>query len=356
VDLGFNPDGVLVAGMRIGMHGYSQETGKVFYRQLQARLSQVSGVKAVALASWLPLGFEGGGSWGVQVDGYDRKPSEDTSVLHSIVSPGYFELLRIPLLDGRDFTPQDTLEAPLVAVINEAMARRFWPGRNPVGRTFSVWDGRRAMTVIGVVKTGKYRSVNERLEPFFYTPYEQGVWDLNLGIGLRVEGDPASYAATLRREIHALDSGVEVWATLTMNEYIQAAFLAQRIAAILLVALGAVALGLAALGVYGLMAYVAGQRTHEVGVRMALGAQPRDVLGLMLGQGLRLVGLGLAVGAAAAVALTPLLASFLYGVNRFDPVMFLAVAAALSLAGVLACWLPARRAARVDPVEALRCE
>jgi predicted permease len=352
VDVGFNPDQVLVSGLRIGMHGYTQETGKVFYRQLQERLAQVPGVKAVALQS----GLEGGGSWGVQVEGYPRQPNEDTSIQHSIVSPGYFNLLRIPLLDGRDFTPQDTAQTPLVAVINEAMARRFWPGQNPVGRTFSVWDGRRVMTVVGVVKTGKYRSLSEPLQSFFYTPYEQGVWDLNLGVGLRVEGDPSSYAAVLRREIHALDSGVEVWAMLTMNEFIQAAFLAQRISAILLMGSGAVALGLAALGVYGLMAYVVGQRTHEVGVRMALGAQPRDVSRLVLGQGLRLVGIGLGVGAVGAVALTQLLTSFLYGVNPLDPVTFLAVAAALSLAGLVACWLPARRAARVDPMEALRCE
>jgi predicted permease len=356
VDLGFNPDQVLVSGLRIGMHGYTEETGKVFYRQLQERFAQVPGVKAVALQSWLPLGLEGGGSWGVQVEGYTRQPNEDTSILHSIVSPGHFNLLRIPLLDGRDFTPQDTAQTPLVAVINEAMARRFWPGQNPVGRTFSVWGGRRVMTVIGVVKTGKYRSLSEPLQSFFYTPYEQGVWDLNLGIGLRVEGDPSSYAAVLRREIHALDSGVEVWAMLTMNEFIQAAFLAQRISAILLMGSGAVALGLAALGVYGLMAYVVGQRTHEVGVRMALGAQPRDVSRLVLGQGLRLVAIGVAVGAVGAAASGRLLTTFLYGVHPFDPVTFLCVAAALSLAGLVACWLPARRAARVDPMEALRCE
>jgi predicted permease len=356
VDLGFQPDHMLVAGLRIGMHGYTQETGKVFYRQLQERLSQVSGVKAVALSSWLPLGFEGGSSWGVNVEGYDRKPNEDTSIQHSIVSPGYFDLLRIPLLDGRDFTPQDNEQAPFAAIVNEVMARRFWPGQNPLGRKFSVFGGRRVMTVVGVAKTGKYRSLNEPLQSFFYTPYEQGVWDLNLGVGLRVEGDPTSFASALRREIHRLDSGVEVWALLTMNDYIQAAFLAQRTTATLLLGLGGVALGLAALGVYGLMAYVVGQRTHEVGVRMALGAQPRDVLRLVLGQGMGLVGIGLGLGLVGTIAFTRFLASFLYGVNPLDPATFLAVAVVLGAVSLAACWLPARRAARVDPMEALRCE
>jgi predicted permease len=356
VDLGFQPDHMLVAGLRIGMHGYTQETGKVFYRQLQERLSQVSGVKAVALSSWLPLGFEGGSSWGVNVEGYDRKPNEDTSIQHSIVSPGYFDLLRIPLLDGRDFTPQDNEQAPFAAIVNEVMARRFWPGQNPLGRKFSVFGGRRVMTVVGVAKTGKYRSLNEPLQSFFYTPYEQGVWDLNLGVGLRVEGDPTSFASALRREVHRLDSGVEVWALLTMNDYIQAAFLAQRTTATLLLGLGGVALGLAALGVYGLMAYVVGQRTHEVGVRMALGAQPRDVLRLVLGQGMGLVGIGLGLGLVGTIAFTRFLASFLYGVNPLDPATFLAVAVVLGAVSLAACWLPARRAARVDPMEALRCE
>ena len=356
VDLGFQPDHMLVAGLRIGMHGYTQETGKVFYRQLQERLSQVSGVKAVALSSWLPLGFEGGSSWGVNVEGYDRKPNEDTSIQHSIVSPGYFDLLRIPLLDGRDFTPQDNEQAPFAAIVNEVMARRFWPGQNPLGRKFSVFGGRRVMTVVGVAKTGKYRSLNEPLQSFFYTPYEQGVWDLNLGVGLRVEGDPTSFASALRREIHRLDSGVEVWALLTMNDYIQAAFLAQRTTATLLLGLGGVALGLAALGVYGLMAYVVGQRTHEVGVRMALGAQPRDVLRLVLGQGMGLVGIGLGLGLVGTIAFTRFLASFLYGVNPLDPATVLAVAVVLGAVSLAACWLPARRAARVDPMEALRCE
>lgn len=356
VDIGFDPNRVLVAGLRIGMHGYTEATGKVFYRALHERLAAAPGVKGVSLGSWLPLGFEGGSSWGVQVDGYDRKPNEDLSIPHSIVSPGYFETLRIPMLEGRDFTMQDDEKAPLVAIVNETMARHFWPGQHAIGRKFRVFGGQRELTVVGIVKAGKYRSLNEPPKSFFYTPYLQGVWDLNLGVALRGDGDPLALASVLRREIQALDAGVEIWALLTMNDYIQAAFLAQRITATLLVVLGGVALGLAALGIYGVMAYVVSQRTHELGIRMALGAQVRDILRLVLGQGAVMTGTGLAVGLASAVALTWLLRNFLFGVSPLDPLTFLGVAALLAGVSLGACLVPAWRASRVDPAIALRYE
>jgi predicted permease len=356
IDLGFNPQGVLVAGLRIGMHGYTEEQALGFYRQLRERLTALPGVKAVGLASWLPLGFEGGGSMYVDVEGYDRRPNEDVSTPFSIVSPGYFDLMRITLLEGRDFTEQDDAKAPGAAIINETMAKRFWPGQNPVGRKFSVWGGRKQLTVVGIVKAGKYRSLNERPQGFFYLSYQQGVWDMNLGVGIRVEGSPLAYAAALRREIHALDPGVEVWALLTMVDYIQAAFLAQRITATLLIGLGLVALVLTAMGIYGVMAYVVSQRTHEIGVRMALGAQTGDVLRLVVGQGMLLTLIGMALGLAGAFAVTHLLSNFLYGVSRFDPTTFTGVATVLVAVTFVACFVPARNATKIDPMLALRYE
>ncbi len=353
-DLGFDPNHVLLAGLRIGMNGYNERMGKVFYGRLEERLAALPGVQAVALNSWFPLGFEGGPGHQVAVDGYERRPGEDTSFQFSIVSPHYFEVMKIPLLEGRDFTDHDDEQAPGVAIINETMARRFWPGQDPIGRKFK--DAWRTVTVIGVAKAGKYRFVNEAPKCFYYVPYRQGVWDLNLGICLRTIGDPAAMAGAVQREIHRLDPRVEVWTTLPMTEYIKAAFVAPALASRLLTWLGLVALALAAMGVYGVMAYVVGQRTREFGIRVALGASRLDLHGLVIREGLLLTAIGVAIGWLTALAVTRPLAAFLYGVHPFDPAIFLSVPLLLAATSVLACWLPARRATRVDPVEALRSE
>ncbi len=354
LDIGFDPQNLLVAGLRIGMHGYDEQTGIVFYRKLHERLAALPGVKEAALSSWLPLGFEGGGHLNVDVEGYARQPNEDLAIPFSIVSPRYLTALRIPLLDGRDFTEQDDEKTPKVAIVNETMAKRFWPGQNPLGRKFRIWRG--VVEVVGVAKAGKYRSLNEQPKPFFYLPYTQGVWDLNLGVGLRTEANPLAFVGALKDEIHKIDAGVEVWAMLPMTDYIQAAFLAQRITATLLVVLGLVALVLAAMGIYGVMAYVVSQRTHEIGIRMALGAQRSDVLRLVVGQGAWLAGAGIATGVVLAFAGTRLLASFLYGVSATDPVVFGSIALALAVVALLASYFPARRATKVDPMVALRYE
>jgi predicted permease len=353
-DIGFTPDRVLLAGLRIGMNGYTEATAKIFYGRIEERLATLPGVEAVALCSWFPLGFEGGGMHGVDVDGYERKPGEDTTFQYSILSPHYFTVMKIPLLAGRDFTEQDDEKAPRAAIINETMAKRFWPGQDAVGRKFK--ENGRTTTVVGVAKDGKYRSLNEPPKPFFYLPYRQGVWDLNLGICVRTVNDPAMLAGALQREIHQLDPRVEIWATLPMTEYIQAAFVAPALASRLLSWLGVVALTLAAMGVYGVMAYVVSQRTQEFGVRMALGAGAPEVLGLVLKEGLVLASAGIAAGMVLALTVTRLLASFLYGVSPFDLVTFVGVPVILGMVTLLACWLPAHRATKVDPMTALRAE
>jgi predicted permease len=355
IDPGFEPRQALVAGLRIGMNGYDEPRAKVFYRQLRERLAAAPGVQAVGLASWFPLGFEGGPSIGVTVEGYTPAPNEDTSIPYSIISPGYFAALRIPLLAGRDFSDRDDPDAPLVVIVNETMARRFWPGQDPLGRKLRTWRG--TAEVVGMTKAGKYRSLKEPPQPYLYLPYQQGVWDLNLGVVLRTAaGDPRALGATLRQELHALDPGVALWTTLPMTEYVEAAYLVNRIASGLLAGLGALALVLAAMGIYGVMAYAVSQRVPEIGVRMALGAQPAVIARMVIRDGLRLAGLGLVIGGGGAWFAGVGLAHLLPGVSAHDGPAFVGAAVLLTSVAVLASWLPARRAARVDPMIALRAE
>jgi predicted permease len=353
IDIGLDPSRVLLGRLQIGMNGYTPETGKTFYRELRQRLATLPGVEEAALASWFPLGFSGCKGWDAQVEGYVRPPSEDMTYEYAIVSPRYFATMQIPLRIGRDFTDADDASAPKVAIVNEAFAQRFWPGQDPIGRRFR--SGGTWRTIVGVAKTGKYNRLNEPTWCFFYLPYQQGVPDLDLNICLRTAGEPAAFAPMLNRAVHAIDPGVSLLRVTPMAETIMASF-TQRLAASLLLFLGGVALLLAAMGVYAVMAYAVSQRTQEFGVRMALGAQPGAVLRQVLRQGFVLAALGGAAGLALAAMVTRLLANFLYGVSPFDPATFVGVPLVLALVALLASWLPARRATRINPIEALRAE
>jgi predicted permease len=353
-DPGFDPANVLVAGLRIGMNGYTRETGLSFYQQLHQRLGQIPGVKNAALASWIPLGFEGGPGCRLIPEGYLPQPAEDVGASYAVISPHYFETMRIGMVEGRDFTEQDGNTNEWVVFVNEVVARRFWPGENAVGKRVELLG--RTATIVAVVEAGKYRSLSEPPRSFVYLPYQIGAWDLNLGVILRTERDPTGMVSALRQEIHALDSEVEVWAVSALEDYIKAAFVAHRIAETLLALLGAVALVLSAMGIYGVMAYVVSQRTHEIGVRMALGAQTSDVQRMVLREGVRLGAIGAGFGFLGTLAVGRLLSNFLYGVSPFDPLTFLLVAGLLGGVVVVACFLPARRATRVDPLVALRYE
>ena len=354
LDVGFKPDHVLIAGLQVGMNGYNQETGKAFYRQARQRLASVPGVDEAALASWFPLGLAGCKGWDAFVEGYERPDGEDTTYEFAIVSPRYFAALRIPLVAGRDFTDADDATSAPVAIVNEYFARRFWPGQDAIGRRFrtgGVWR-----TIVGVAKAGKYNHLDEGPWCFFYLPYQQGVPDLDLSFCVRTQGDPSAFANTLRQTLREMDPGVAVLQTLPLAAHASMVLFSQRMASSLLIILGAAALVLAAMGVYAVMAYAVSQRTQEFGVRIALGASARDVLRLVLGRGLLLAAGGVAAGIVLAFAMARLMAGFLYGVSPFDPLIFLGVPSFLALVALLACYLPARRATRVDPVEALRSE
>jgi predicted permease len=354
IDYGFNPDHVLIAGLQIGMNGYNQDAGKVFYRLARQRLASSPGVEEAALASWFPLGLSGCKGTSAYVEGYQRPDGEDTTYEFAIVSPRYFATLRIPLVTGRDFTDDDNATAAPVAIVNEHFARRFWPDQDAIGRRFragGIWR-----TVVGVAKAGKYNRLDERPSCFFYLPYQQGVPDLDLGLCLRTSGDPSAIANALRQTVREIDPGVELLQTMPLAAYSSMVLFPQHMASSLLILLGVVALTLAAMGVYAVMAHAVNRRMQEFGVRIALGASSRDVLGLVLRRGLALAVTGVAAGLALAFCVTRLMAGFLYGVSPFDPLTFIVVPAVLTLVTLLACYLPARRAIKANPVEALRAE
>jgi predicted permease len=265
--------------------------------------------------------------------------------------------MKIPLLDGREFSTSDTATTPPIAIINEAAARRFWPGQNPVGRRVIVGRApdESVREIVGVVKDSKYRRLTEELRPAVFTPFLQR-YRGDMSLHVRTTGEPGAMIAAVRSEVQALDASLPVYNIRTLEEQKNSSLYTSRMAATLLVVFGVLALGLAAVGLYGVMAYAVHRRTREIGIRLALGAGQRDVLRLVVGHGMLLTLLGIAAGLAAAFGLTRLMRTMLYGVSPTDALTFAAIASVLLLVALLACWIPARRASKVDPLVALRHE
>ncbi len=351
---GFDSDGVLLANLRLGDQGYRGEEGLIFFRTLLERLRALPGAEAVGLAGYVPLGPEGGASTRISVEGYLPQPTENMSFGFSVVTPGYFETIRMRLVEGRSFEARDDDNASRVVVVNEVLARRFWPGQSPLGRRMTVF-GNREVTVIGVARGTKIRRLNEPATGFFYLPLEQS-YSANMNVHLRTAGNPMSLADAVRREIRTLDPSIQPAIVVPMSEVTDFAVLTQRAAAAVLTVLGATALLLAMMGVYGVTAFTVAQRTQEIGIRMALGAGRGDVQKLILKHGARLAALGLAAGLIASMLTAPLLASLLVGVGVLDPMVFAGASALLLAVTLFAGWVPARRAASVDPMVALRSE
>ncbi|HUL78721.1 MAG TPA: ABC transporter permease [Vicinamibacteria bacterium] len=354
IDPGFDPRNVSVAAFQPSTAGYSAAQGKAFCSRLAERLRSAPGVAGVAYGNMVPLGF-GLSPWlEIEPEGYAASRGENMKIYYHAVSPGFFDLLRLPRLEGRDFTEQDD-EAPPVMIVNQSFARRFFGDRSPIGHRVRYWG--EWATVVGLVKDMKYHSLAEPPQPFFYLPFRQ-VYSRDWSVAwfVRGTGRADEAQAALRRQAAAVDPGVTLFDATRLEDSIGACLFAQKVAATLLGVLAVLCLILAAIGIYGVMSYTVSQRTHEIGIRVALGAQPPAVIGMVVRQGMALTAVGLLAGAAAAFPATRLVGSMLVNVSATDPLVF--VGAALFLAGValLASYIPARRATRVEPMLALRCE
>jgi putative ABC transport system permease protein len=361
VEPGFNPSRLLTARLSLSVTKYKDKTKKlVFYNQLLERLQAIPGVERAGLVMNLPLS----GSTmnrGFAVEGRpEPKPDENVTVDYQVISPGYFQTMEIPLVRGRAFTDRDTEQAPRVAVINELMARKYFPGEDPLGRRIAFGDTSKEeswRTIVGIAGNVRHAGMNEPPFPGAYTPYAQDreSWS-RMSIVIRSTGEPAALSAAVRKEVMAIDPAQPVSNIQTMEQLMAASITRPRFVMLLLGLLATVALALAVVGIYGLMSYSITERTHEFGIRLALGAQAADVLKMVLGQGLRLIVVGISLGLAGAFALTRLMRSLLYGVSTIDPMTFVAVSLLLTMVALLACYIPARRATKVDPMEALRYE
>ncbi len=355
-DLGFDPDGVVVADLNLRAQGFDDARSAEFHRRVVERISALPGVESVGVAEFAPMS---GTTMSVDVETPERPNPAPTpghtpmNAAYTAVDPGYFRALRIPLVSGRGFTAADRKGGPPVVVVNQTLAGRFWPGQNPVGRRLRVF--REEHEVVGVARDAKYQALDQEPTSFLYLPLAQAGAD-RMTLFVRARTEPGPTLAAVRREVAALDPDVPLQQAMPFSAMVGMGLFPQRLAATLIGAFGLLGLALAAVGIYGVLSFHVGQRTQEIGVRLALGAAAGDVVGMVLRQGLRLVAVGMAVGLAAALAATRLLTSLLHGVSATDPATFLAVPALLTAVALLASWLPARRAARVNPMTALRAD
>jgi predicted permease len=363
IELGFDPDRVLLVQVTppAAEPPVSIETRRNLYLQLLAEAESVPGVIG-ASASF--SGVFSSGTWGnaISVEGFLPRDGVTPRTLANAITPGYFDVMRIAVLRGRGFTDGDHGTAPLVAVVNETFGRRFLGGADALGKRVALCSSDpcdpavgEMMEIVGVAENAKYADLREDPRPMLYVPFGQR--NGNLGeIQVRIAGDPAAVAATVHRELAAVDSRVAIASMLEARDRVEASLTAERLVAKLSATFGALALALASVGLYGLTAYATSQRTGEIGVRMALGARRRDVRGLVLRDTVKLVALGAAIGIPIALGGARLIASQLYQVKASDSVVVSLSIVALSVATLLAGYLPARRAAAVDPASALRAE
>lgn len=354
-DPGFDPEHVLLAGLDLSQSHPSVEQSITLLQRLQHQLQSVPGVLNASLCEDVPLGFPSGSWEDVEVRGYTPQPGENMKVWRNLVSPGYLATLKIPLLAGRDFSDRDTRTSQRVAIVNETFMRRFLAGGPALGRRFHAFG--EEITIAGVARDSKYRSLAEPRMPYFYLPLSQFYSpSRSIGIEVRTQGRPDLFAGTLRSEIRSVDPNLPITGIAPFVSYMSASYFAQKVGASLLTVLGLVSLLLAMLGLYGVMAYSTGQRTREIGIRMAVGARPAQVLTMVVREGVWLCVIGVAAGVLPSLLLSRFASSVLYGVGGNDPATYAAAVAVLVCFALIAAWLPARRAANINPVDALHWE
>jgi predicted permease len=354
VNPGFNPHNVLMASYDLFTAGYSDSSGTEFDRQLVAKLESLPGIQSVALTDRVPLGF-GGGSTSVKPEGYVSPANESMETQAAIVTPNYFQTMQIPLLKGRDFTLEDTKTSQRVVIVSEAFAKRYWPNQEALGKQLNSDLTHEWFTVVGVARDSKVTNLSEKPTPFVYLPLYQ-IYTSTVIISARVAGDPLTFSKIVEQSVAEMNPDVVVFDVTTLELRNQFVSFPVRVAGTFVGAFGLLALALAAVGIYGVTAYTTRQRTHEIGIRVTLGATRQDVLRLVLGQGLRLMLAGVGLGLVLSFVLTSFLRSLLLGVTSTDAVTFLSMTLLLCAVALFACFIPSRWAMRVDPVVALRYE
>jgi putative ABC transport system permease protein len=362
VDPGFQPDKSLTMRMHMTGAKYGDSVKRrTFYDNMLQQVQSIPGVQSAGVITQLPLTTQGL-SFTFALEGQPPMPVSNLPIaVFRVISQDYFRAIGVPLLRGRSFTPQDSADAQAVVVINRTMAERFWPGQEALGKRFKIGSSdspNPLMMVVGVVGDVRQSSLDQVLKPEMYVSHLQDrrFFAIPRDLVVRTTGDPLAMAAAVRAEIWKLDKELPLYQVRTMEQILSASVVGQRFNMLLLTVFAALALLLATVGIYGLMSYATAQRAREIGVRLALGARARDVLRLVMKQGLILTVSGVAIGLAGAFALTRIMTGLLFGVSATDPVTFTLIAALLTLVALVACWIPARRAAKFDPMVALRCE
>ena len=356
IDPGFRVDHALTIPINLGLLRYKETEGENFYRNLLARVEAQPGVERASLVRFAQLGFSFAQFQVFAAGRASGKTDEGISTGFNVVGPNYFKTMETPLLRGRDFTEADRKGAPDVVVLNQTLAATLWPGEEALGKRVSISgpDGP-FLEVVGVARDGKYRSLGEAPHPYIYQPLLQS-YDPKMTLVVRTTGPPQSVATAMREQIRTLDANLPVADVKTLRDQLDLSLFPSRVAAWTLGGFGVLALLLAAIGIYGVVSYSVAQRTREIGVRMAMGAREKDVLRLVLGEGLFVIAVGLALGLLLAAAATRVIAGLLYGVEATDPLTFAGVPLLLGFVALVASYIPARRATKVDPLVALRYE
>ncbi len=347
---GFEEDHILTASVGLNIAGYPDEEVPAIRRKILDRVAALPGVTVASLTDWVPFNFNRK-TVDAYPEGYVPRPHESLELRRADVTPRYFETLGIPVLEGRDFTQDDNESAPRVVIADQTAANRYWPGQDPLGKRLEIWG--HPFTVVGLVKNSKHNLMNELPEPMIYMSYFQEP-DKELTVQVKTRGNPADMAPLVEQAIHQVDRRLPVFDVRTLHETAQMSSMFAVMQSTFAGMFAMIALILAATGIYGVVAYRTQLRTHEIGIRVALGASRADVLRLVLMQGIRLTVVGLVLGLALAFGLTRFIAGSLYGVSATDPTTVIGVVVLLGVMAVLACYLPAHRAMQVNPVSAIR--